>query len=162
VFRMKPLRFALLVALVLLLAPSVFAADFGVRVGRLNEAEEEFVGAELLFETGRVNFNPNIEYWLIDEDDVGGDITAGTANFDVTFDLGGASFRPYLGAGIGLFYVDTDLGDNDTELLGNLIGGIAFDLDFLKPYGQVKYSQSLEDTDDDDGDELAFVIGLRF
>jgi hypothetical protein len=155
VSQMKSLRLFSLVVLVLVMAPAVFAADFGVRAGRLSDAEEEFVGAEMLFDIGRVNLNPNIEYWLVDE------ATAGTANLDVTFDIGGASIKPYLGAGVGLFYVDTDFGD-ETEILGNLIGGVSFDLDFLKPYGQVKYSRSLEDDEGGDADEIALTVGLRF
>ncbi|HUP60374.1 MAG TPA: hypothetical protein VNA69_08140 [Thermoanaerobaculia bacterium] len=156
---MKPLRSFFLIALLLLIAPALFAADFGIRVGRLNEADEEFVGAEMLFSVGRLNVNPNIEYWLVDED---ADINAGTANLDITFDLGGTRFKPYVGGGIGLFYVDSDFAGDNTEVLGNLIGGIGFDLDFLKPYAQVKYSVSLEDSGAGDSDELAFAVGLRF
>lgn len=158
---MKSLRFLTLVAIVLVLAPAAFAADFGVRVGRVsNGGEENFVGAEVLFDLGTVNLNPNIEYWLVDED-VGGDVTAGTANLDLTIDFGSRNIKPYIGAGVGLFYVDTDFGD-ETELVGNLLGGIAFNFDFLKPYGQVKYTRSLEDNGGGDDDEIAFAIGLRF
>lgn len=152
---MKSLRILSLVVVVLLLTPAVFAADFGVRVGRLSDAEEEFVGAEVLIDIGSMNLNPNIEYWLVD------DVTAGTANLDVTFDIGGARIQPYLGAGVGLLYVDDDFFGDTTEVLGNLIGGVNFNLDFLKPYGQVKYSRILEDQDGDN-DEIALAIGLRF
>ena len=152
---MKSLRFPILVAVVLVLTPAAFAADFGFRAGRLSDAEEEFVGAEVLFDLGAVNLNPNIEYWLVDE------VTAGTANLDLTIDFGSSGVKPYVGAGVGMFYVDDDFG-SETELLGNLLGGIAFDLDFLKPYGQVKYSRSLEDDDGGDNDEISFAIGLRF
>src|SRR6185295_10281186 len=82
-----------------------------------------------------------------DLDEFGGDVTAGTANLDVTVDFGSARVKPYVGAGIGLGYIDTDFG-NETETLGNLIGGVQFDLDFLKPYGQVKYTRSVENSDD--------------
>ncbi len=155
---MKLLRFLSLAVVVMLVVPALSAADFGVRAGRLSDAEEEFVGAEVLLNLGAINLNPNIEYWLVD------DITAGTANLDVTFDILKASnVKPYLGAGLGVFYVDDDLGDNETEILGNLIGGIGFDLDFLNPYAQVKYSRSLEDNDNGgDNDEVAFTVGLRF
>ena len=115
----------------------------------------------MLFDAGPININPNVVYWLIDDDSVLGDVTAGTANLDVTFDIGGTTIRPYLGAGVGIFYIDTDLGGDETEVLGNLIGGVGFHLDFLKPYAQIKYSRSLEG-DGDDGDELALTVGLRF
>ncbi len=148
------------VALVLILAPAALAADFGVRAGRLSDAEEEFIGAEVLFDAGPVNINPNIEYWLLDDN--GADVTAGTINLDVTVDIFKvSSVTPYVGAGIGLFYVDDDFG-SETETLGNLIGGVQLDLAFLKPYGQVKYTRSLEDNDGGDNDEIALTIGLRF
>ena len=160
---MKSLRFLILIAVVLLLTPAVFAADFGFRAGRLDFQEgsgENFVGAEVLFAVGPVNVNPNVEYWLLDDNEFGGDVTAGTANLDLTVDFGSARVKPYVGAGIGLSYIDTDFGDN-TETIGNLIGGVQFDLDFLKPYGQVKYTRSVENSDDDDG-VWAFTVGLRF
>jgi len=152
---MKSLRLFTLIAVVLLLAPAAFAAEFGFRAGRLNDAEENFVGAEMLFNAGPVNVNPNIEYWLVD------DVTAGTVNLDVTYDFGSSTVKPYVGAGIGLFYVDDDFG-NETETLGNLIGGVQFNLDFLKPYAQVKWSRSLENNDGGDNDEVALTVGLRF
>lgn len=152
--RMK-LRGIVFLALVLL-APAVFAADFGIRAGRWMDAEEEFVGAEVVFDTGVLNVNPNIEYLLAD------DVTAGTANLDITFDLGSFhSVTPYIGAGIGLLYVDTDSGTDETDILGNVIGGLQFNFDFLKPYAQVKYFRTLED-DEGDTDDIALTIGLRF
>lgn len=150
----RPLSF---LALILALTPAVFAADFGIRAGRYDDRGEDFVGAEALFDIGALNINPNLEYSLDD------DITSGSANIDVTFDIGSFSrVTPYLGAGVGLWYVDADGGDNTTELLGNLIGGVQFDLDFLKPYAQVKYFRLLEDDNDDGGDDIALTVGLRF
>lgn len=154
---MRSLRFTALLLVVALAGSSVYAADFGVRAGRMNDSEEEFVGVEMAFGNGPLKVNPNIEYWLVD------DITAGSANLDVTYDIARFStVTPYLGAGVGLFYVDSDFGD-ETDILGNLIGGIALDLDYLRPYAQVKYVKAF-DTDDDGegGDDLALTIGLRF
>ncbi len=155
---MKPLRFLSLLLLTLALTPTLFAAEFGIRGGRYSDIGEEFVGAELLFDAGSININPNIEYSLAE------DITAGSANLDLTFDLGNFSrMTPYVGAGVGLWYVDDDAGDNTTDILGNLIGGVQFDLDSLKPYAQVKYFRLLDDEDGGGtGDDLAFTIGLRF
>lgn len=154
---MKSLRYLTLAALVLVLAPAVLAADFGVRAGRYNDMDEEFVGAEVLFDIGALNINPNLEYSLADN------VTAGSANLDVTFDiLKTARVTPYLGAGVGLWYVDDDLGDNTTDVLGNLIGGVGFDLGFLKPYAQVKYFRQLEDNGGGKDDDLALTVGLRF
>jgi opacity protein-like surface antigen len=151
---MKSLRFLILVAVFLMLAPAALAADFGVRAGKLDRADTNFVGAEMLFDLGMFNINPNIEYWDVDN------VTEGTANLDVTWDFGSSRVKPYVGAGVGLLYVDPDLGSSNTETLGNLIGGVQFDLDFLKPYAQAKYSRSLEN--DNSGHEWALTVGLRF
>lgn len=140
--------------LFLSLAPAALAADFGVRAGQYRDSKEEFVGAEMVIDAGFMNINPNIEYSLAD------DITAGTANLDLTIDIGRfSSITPYLGAGVGLQYVDDDIGDDETNVVGNLIGGIALDLDFLKPYAQLKYFRTLEEGAEDD---FAVTIGLRF
>src|SRR5689334_14287096 len=114
---MKPLRLLPLLALTLVLAPAVFAADFGIRAGRYNDRGEEFVGGEVVFDVGSINVNPNIEYSLEE------DVTAGSANLDVTFDLGNFSrVTPYVGAGVGILYLDDDVAGNDTtDLVGNVI-----------------------------------------
>jgi opacity protein-like surface antigen len=155
---MKSLRIFTLFAVVLVLAPAVFAAEFGVRAGRYNEAETEFVGAELLFDIGALNVNPNIEYLLED------DVTAGTANLDLTYDiLSTARVTPYVGAGVGLAYAEAGDAGAETDIVGNLIGGVSFNLDFLKPYAQIKYFRLFDNENGGgDDDELALTIGLRF
>lgn len=155
---MKSLRYLIPVVLVLLVTPAVFAADFGFRAGRLDRADENFVGAEMLFNLGAVSINPNVEYWLIDNSG-GNDVTAGTANLDVTVGFGSSRVRPYVGAGVGLFYLDDDFGSS-TETMGNLIGGVQLNMDFLKPYAQAKYTRSIENSDS--GHEWALAVGLRF
>jgi opacity protein-like surface antigen len=143
-------------AALILAAPALFAADFGLRAGQYRDAGQEFIGAEMLFDAGVLNINPNIEYNLDDE------VTSGSANLDVTIDIGKfSSITPYLGAGIGLLYIDDESGIDETDLVGNVIGGIGLDLSFFNPYAQVKYRRLLED-DDGDSDEIAIAIGLRF
>lgn len=155
---MKSLRMFPLLAAALLLAPVLSAADFGVRAGRFHDSDEEFVGAEMLFDLGALNLNPNLEYSLAD------DVTAGSANLDVTYDVASVgSFTPFIGAGIGLSYVDNDI-DTRTDILGNLIGGVSWNLQTLKPYAQLKYFRVL-DNDSGSGeadDDIALTIGLRF
>jgi opacity protein-like surface antigen len=151
---MKSLRILTLITFVLALAPALAAADFGIRAGRNNDTHENFVGVEALYALGGININPNIEYSLQD------DVTAGSANIDLTVDiLQLAAIRPYVGAGIGLAYLDADLGTTETNAVGNLIGGVAFQLPALKPYGQVKYSRRLENGS---GHDVSFAVGLRF
>lgn len=154
---MKSLRILTLIAVALIVVPAVSAADFGVRAGRYNDGDGEFVGAEVAFDVGAITINPNLEYSLED------DITAGTANLDITYDLLNiGSFTPYIGAGVGMSYVDDDF-VTQTDVVGNLIGGVAFKLDFLEPYAQVKYFKILDDNADDGADDdIALTIGLRF
>lgn len=155
---MKSFRFLALAAVVLAAAPAVLAADFGVRAGRYNDSHENFVGAEVVFDIGALNINPNIEYSLED------DVTKGTANVDVTFDVVQfARVSPFLGAGVGLSYVDDDTNGDTTEPVGNLLGGVQFDLAGLKPYAQVKYSRLLDNKEDSSRDsDIALTVGLRF
>ncbi len=156
--RMKSLRILTFAAIALVLAPALFAADFGIRAGRYNDGDEDFVGAELLFDLGALNINPNVEYLI----DAGDDVTAGTANLDVTFDVASiGTLVPYLGAGVGLSYADTPFGSN-TDVIGNLIGGVNFRFGTLTPYAQVKYFRLIEDDAGGDNDDLALTIGLRF
>lgn len=155
---MKRHRIFAFLAVALMIAPLASAADFGIRAGRFNDADNNFVGAEMLFDAGFININPNVEYWLDTPDGV----TAGTANLDVTFDIMSIGpVSPYLGAGVGLAYASAD-DTNETDILGNLIGGLSLNLATLTPYAQVKYFKSLDDEDGGDDDELSLAIGLRF
>jgi hypothetical protein len=166
---MKSVRLFLMVLVVVAAsAPAVFAAEFGVRAGRYNDAEDEFVGAEVAWDTGNWTWNPNIEYVLTDPDDFGvDDVMLVTGNFDVVYNFGSAAFKPYVGGGLGLSYFSVEddfLGDfNETDVLVNAIGGVKWDLDFLTPYAQLKYFRTVEDDEDGEaGDDIALVIGLRF
>jgi hypothetical protein len=154
---MKQIRILALIAVAFVVTPVLSAADFGVRAGRYNEAETEFVGVELLFDLGAINVNPNIEYLLED------DTNSGTANLDVTFEIANiSSMTPYVGAGVGYAYAEVGDASAETDIVGNLIGGIGFNFAFLKPYAQVKYFKILDDDDGGDDDELALTVGLRF
>jgi opacity protein-like surface antigen len=154
---MKSLRILTLLSAALLLAPVLSASDFGLRAGRYNDGGENFVGAEVVFDVGALNINPNVEYSLADN------VTAGTANLDFTYDLLNiGKFTPYAGAGVGLSYVDDDL-DTRTDVVGNLIGGVSFHLDTLTPYAQLKYFRTLDkDRGTDTEDDIALTVGLRF
>lgn len=153
---MKQFRILALITLTFLaIVPAASAVDFGVRAGRYDDGDDNFVGAELAIDLGRVTLNPNIEYFH-DIDDA----TVGSANLDLTVDLGTyAVVTPYLGLGAGIGYVDTDAGGSSTNVLGNAIGGVRFDLAFLKPYAQVKY---VRDFEAGGGSDYALTIGLRF
>lgn len=136
----------------ILAAPALEAAEFGVRVGRYIDLEEEFVGIEAAFGEAFV-FNPNIEYMLNSD---GGTLLTGNA--DVLYQFSRSTLQPYVGAGLGVLFTDSDLGGSETDILANAIGGIRFDLDFLEPYVQLKYFRVF----DGGGDDLALTVGLRF
>jgi len=153
---MKQFRVLSLVALTLLaIVPAASAIDFGIRAGRYNDADENYVGAELAVDLGRARLVPNVEYFY-DIDNA----TVGSGNLDVEFDVGHfPAVRPYVGVGAGIGYVDTDFGGSNTSFLGNAIGGVRFNLTFLKPYAQVKYVHNF---DEGGGNDWAFAVGLRF
>ena len=151
---MKWLRFISIVLVLSILAVAeISAAEFGVRAGRYNDAEDEFVGVEAAF-GNQFQIVPNVEYILTDDDS-----TALTANLDVQWNFLTGAVRPYVGGGVGVLYVDDDFFGDTTEELLNIIGGVRFDLEFLQPYAQVKYFRLFEE---DGGDDLALTIGLRF
>jgi opacity protein-like surface antigen len=156
---MKSLRILPLVAMALLVAPVLSAGDFGLRAGRYNDSGEKLVGAEVLFDVGAIKINPNLEYSLEDN------VTAGTANLDITFDVVKiGNITPYVGAGVGMSYIDDDLTTSTrTDIVGNLIGGVSFNFEVLKPYAQVKYFRVLDDDNGGDAeDDIALTVGLRF
>lgn len=146
-------RFLIPVVLLLLLAPAVFASDFGVRAGRYDDLDETFVGAEMVFPvTGGLVFNPNLEYVLLDKG------TNGTINADFLYRFGESTVVPYLGAGVGAFRLDNGV-FNSTKTAINGIAGVDFKLSFLRPYAQVKYVKL---TESGLGNELVYALGLRF
>jgi opacity protein-like surface antigen len=155
---MKSTRILALLVLVLAIVPAASAADFGIRAGRYDDAGNDFVGAELAFDLGALSIVPNVEYSLED------DVTSGSANIDVTVDvLTVASITPYVGAGLGLTYFDTDALGTESDLVGNLIGGVSFQLAPITPYAQVKYVRVLENEDGGEAeDDIALVVGIRF
>ena len=138
--------------LAVLAAPVVEAAEFGVRAGRYIDLEEEFVGIEASFGEVFV-FNPNIEYMLNTDDG-----TLVTGNADVLYMFSRSQLQPYVGAGLGVLFTDSDFEGSETDILANAIAGIRFNLDFLEPYVQLKYFRVF----DGGGDDLALTVGLRF
>ncbi len=80
---MTTFTYSVVIILILIaFVPPAGAADFGVRAGRYNDGQNNFVGAELVWNVGRIAVNPNIEYITNTDLD-----TAGTANLDVAINL---------------------------------------------------------------------------
>ena len=79
---------SVLFVLSIVAVPQVFAAEIGVRAGRYNDAEDEFVGVEAAF-GNQFQVVPNIEYILTDDDS-----TALTANLEGCSRTVGLSIAP--------------------------------------------------------------------
>lgn len=142
-------------ALCLAVSGPAFAVDFGLRVGRYNDVEEEFVGVELAipFATN-FTFNPALEYVLIDDDEFDEDLWVLVGDVNYNFSPGG-TVNPYLGAGIGAL-----IADGETEGIYQVNAGLEFRIfRTARPYVQGRYFRLMEDADADD---IAVIVGLRF
>jgi hypothetical protein len=141
-----------LVALLFTAAPAL-AMDFGVRGGLYTEAEEPFLGVELLSKVGdRVYFNPNVEYVFVD----GG--RYGTFNFDAHYDLPvGSTPYVWVGAGLAFLHFNPDgPGESDTNAHANLLAGLGFRTrGGTVPYVQLKLITT-------DPNEFVIAAGVRF
>jgi hypothetical protein len=134
-------------------APSVAAADFGVRAGYYFDVEEPFVGAELLARVApRLYFNPNVEYVLVGE---GLSYLTFNGDFHYDFPTRGSNFI-WAGAGLGLIRVDPEGPDNsDTDPALNLLAGVGWRTGGVIPYVQGKVIIN-------GGNEFVLAFGLRF
>lgn len=155
-------RFLRTLVAVVLVSSSAYAIDFGFRYGQINDADEDFIGVELLFPSGPWSFNPSFEYWLTDSDPFLGDLTVWTLNADFNYYFSrGATVNPYFGLGAAYSRLETDVFEDD-EFLGNVNAGLDFRFfETVLPYIQGRYFRSFNDGGED-SDDLAFMIGLRF
>lgn len=129
------------------------AVDFGVRAGYYFDAEEPFLGAELITRVApRIYFNPNLEYVLVGEG-----LSYLTINGDFHYDFPTRSSTfVWAGAGLGLVRVDPDGPDNsDTDPALNLLAGVGWRRGGLIPYVQGKVIIN-------GGNEFVLAFGLRF
>jgi hypothetical protein len=147
-------RFAFAAAIVLAV-PAVAHADprFGVRFGYYTEAEDPFLGAEMLFRivAPEIYFNPNVEAVLVDDGHYF------TINGDFHYDfLSGR--RTFAWLGTGLAVLNSDPGgsaDSHTDFGLNLLAGIGTRRGRVIPYAQAKVILK-SDT------EFVIGVGLRF
>lgn len=123
----------------------------GVRGGAYFDVDEPFLGVEILAPLGgRLWFNPNFEWVLVDGIDIA------SLNADLHYDIeneGPYSF--WLGAGLGLRYTKLERpgADGDWDPGLNLLAGMAFGGGSFIPYLQAKYYI---------GDFNEFVLGGGF
>ena len=143
-----------LAAAILLAVPAAVQADprFGVRVGYYTDAEDPFLGAEMLFRiVPEIYFNPNVEAVLVDN----GRYLTVNADFHYDFYSGRRTFL-WLGAGLAALNRDPEgPADGDTDLSVNLLGGIGARRGRVIPYAQAKIILK-------DDTEFVIGVGLRF
>jgi hypothetical protein len=143
---------ALIVALGISAVPAS-AGPVGLQAsgGWYTESEDFFLGAGARFGVGTITVIPNIEWLFVD----GG--SAYTLNVDGTMSvLPMAVASGYVGAGLGLYTVDPENGDSNTDTAVNLIAGAGLNAIPLKPFAQFKWVVV------DGDDPLVFSMGVRF
>lgn len=135
--------------------PAAADVDVGVRGGYYTDAEDGFLGVDLLMQISdtRWFFNPNLEYVFVDPGDLA------TLNLDVHYDLDTDNDDLYiwLGGGPAIIFRDDDRanGDDETDLGLNLLGGVGWQLESVVPYVQAKAVIA-------DDNEVVLAVGVRF
>ena len=135
--------------------PAAADVDVGVRGGYYTDAEEGFLGVELLMRITETRwfFHPNLEYVFVDPGDLA------TLNLDVHYDLDTDNDDLYiwLGGGPAIIFRDDDRGndDDETDLGLNLLGGVGWQLESVVPYVQAKAIIA-------DDNEVVLAVGIRF
>lgn len=151
-FPFLPAVFLVLTALIAAPAASADEAKVGIRGGFYTDAEEPFLGVELLAKLAtRFYFNPNVEYVLVER----AKYITWNADFHYDFHARGSSFA-WLGAGLAVVSVNPD-GPNNSEndVAANFLAGIGVRTGSLIPYFQAKLIAK-------DDTELVLAFGLRF
>lgn len=114
-------------------------SQLGVGIGYDVDVEAAFAGAHFRFAPASLPFqiSPGFDYYFVDG------VTALQFDINALYDIGvdNQAFTPYIGAGLGIGYVEAEgLGDNDsnTDTGLNLIFGAKFGFNSLQPYVQAK------------------------
>lgn len=130
---------------------SALPLGFQASGGWNTENEDFLLGAGVRFGVGPVTLIANGEWFFVDSGSMYSLSLDGTWN---VLPLGVAT--GYVGAGTGMFTVDPDGGDSNTEAVLNVIAGVGFNLVPLKPYGQFKWIVI------DGDDPVVLTVGIRF
>jgi hypothetical protein len=145
--------FASIVSLIVVLfafaAPAEPQVAADLRTGYHADAEEGIIGGGINSELGgRWDFNPNLEWVLVD----GYDLWSVNADFHRDFGTSGPAL--WLGGGPAL--IVTDVGPVSDEDLGlNLLGGVGARYGSVRPYAQMKVTLA-------DNSSSALLLGFRF
>lgn len=130
-------------------AEAVVGIQPGVRGGIYEDGDNWFLGVDVKTKVAMIAVNPNFEWIFVDHGN------SFTLNLDGLFTvLPIPLMDPYVGAGIGTFYIDPDGGDSKSDFAFNLIAGASFNVP-LKPYVQIKYIIT-------DNNTFVLAGGVRF
>ena len=128
--------------------------QIGVRGGYYFDAEEPFVGLELLTPLfSRLSFNPNAEWIFVK------DVVFMTFNADLTIDfsLPRTNAFMWVGGGLGVRYVNPEgPAESDADTGANILAGIGVDAGSYTPYAQAKWFRR------DGNTEFILMGGIRF
>ena len=134
--------------------PAAAQADprFGVRVGYYTNAEDPFIGAEMLFRiVPEIYFNPNVEAVLVDN----GRYLTVNGDFHYDFLARRRTFA-WLGAGLAVLNTNPEgPAEGETDLGLNLLAGIGARRGRVIPYAQAKAILKSDS-------EFVIGVGLRF
>jgi hypothetical protein len=120
--------------------------DYGLRVGYYTDAEDAFIGGEVLLPlSDSVRLNPNAEYVLSKDRD----------QYDLSLDAiyivpSERSYYLWLGGGATLFTVN-----DHTDVFTNFVTGIGLTRESVVPYFQLKIVAK-------DDAEIVLAFGVRF
>jgi len=149
---MKKFTFILITGIILFAMTPSANATVGVRLGTYTDAEELFIGGEVVTPVSmHFYFNPNIEYIFLEN------TTFLTFNADFHYDFVETE-RTFIwgGAGLGIQYFDYEGNNSTTEAGLNLLLGIGLKArGNVIPYLQGKFILG-------DYDDFAIGVGIRF
>jgi hypothetical protein len=121
----------------------------GIRGGIYEDGSNFFLGVDVKGNIAMLHANPNFEWVFVDNANVF------TLNLDALLTVFPIPIMdPYLGAGLGVYYVKPDGFDSTNDFALNLIAGLGFNI-ILDPYVQLKYVIT-------DNNTLVLAAGIRF
>ncbi len=123
--------------------------QFGIRGGIYENGSDFFLGVDAKVGLAMLNVVPNFEWIFVDK------ANAFTLNLDAQLTIFPIPIMdPYLGAGLGYYYVKPDNFDSTSDFAFNLIAGLGFNI-ILDPFVQLKYIITDDNT-------LVLAAGIRF
>lgn len=131
--------------------------QFGIHGGYDVDVEDPFIGAQVRFGLASlpVVIQPGVDYFF-----VGDDVTLLQFDLNALYDISGGPaepFTPYVGAGLGIRYINIDaIDESETDGGLNLLAGARFNtMTRLRPFVQARITI-------EDGTSVAVMGGILF